>query len=179
MKITTKQLVETAALLAICIISQFLKNTSVYITGPIINTCLIICVLCAGLVPAVILSIITPVTSFIITGAPIMSVIPAIMPCVMIGNALLVISIYVFKDKLLNKLSANISFIVSMGIGCIVKAVFMGVVISLILVPSLLPEAMLPKLSAIQMQFSLTQLITAVIGSILAYVIWIPLKKVA
>ncbi|MFR7962063.1 MAG: hypothetical protein ACLU6P_17555 [Roseburia intestinalis] len=41
MKITTKQITTTAVLLAICIVSQFFKNTSVYITGPIINACLI------------------------------------------------------------------------------------------------------------------------------------------
>lgn len=33
MKITTKQITTTAVLLAICIVSQFFKNTSVYITG--------------------------------------------------------------------------------------------------------------------------------------------------
>ena len=45
MKITTKQITTTAVLLAICIVSQFFKNTSVYITGPIINACLIIAAL--------------------------------------------------------------------------------------------------------------------------------------
>ena len=49
MKITTKQITTTAVLLAICIVSQFFKNTSVYITGPIINACLIIAALGAGM----------------------------------------------------------------------------------------------------------------------------------
>ena len=86
MKITTKQITTTAVLLAICIVSQFFKNTSVYITGPIINACLIIAALGAGMACGIILSVITPVTSFLITGSPIMSAIPAIIPCVMIGN---------------------------------------------------------------------------------------------
>ncbi len=37
MKIKTKQITLTAIMLAICIVSQFLKNLSVYITGPIIK----------------------------------------------------------------------------------------------------------------------------------------------
>ena len=86
MKITTKQITTTAVLLAICIVSQFFKNTSVYITGPIINACLIIAALGAGMACGIILSVITPVTSFLITGSPIMSAIPAIIPCVMIGK---------------------------------------------------------------------------------------------
>ena len=40
----TRQITTTALLLALCIASQFLKNTSVYITGPIINCILIVAV---------------------------------------------------------------------------------------------------------------------------------------
>ena len=89
MKIQTKQITVTAIMLAICIVSQFFKNLSVYITGPIINAALILTVLYAGTVCGIILSVITPITSFFITGAPIMAVIPAMFPCIMIGNILL------------------------------------------------------------------------------------------
>lgn len=71
MKITTKQITTTAVLLAICIVSQFFKNTSVYITGPVINACLILAVLSVGIPCGIILSVITPVTSFFINGSPI------------------------------------------------------------------------------------------------------------
>lgn len=86
MKITTKQITTTAVLLAICIVSQFFKNTSVYITGPVINACLILAVLSVGIPCGIILSVITPVTSFFITGSPIIGAIPAIMPCIMAGS---------------------------------------------------------------------------------------------
>ena len=85
MKITTKQITTTAVLLAICIVSQFFKNTSVYITGPVINACLILAVLSVGIPCGIILSVITPVTSFFITGSPIIGAIPAIMPCIPSG----------------------------------------------------------------------------------------------
>lgn len=45
----TRQITVTAIMLAICIASQFFKNLSVYITGPIINAALILTVLYAGL----------------------------------------------------------------------------------------------------------------------------------
>ena len=168
MKITTKQITTTAVLLAICIVRQFFKNTSVYITGPIINACLIIAALGAGMACGIILSVITPVTSFLITGSPIMSAIPAIIPCVMIGNIILVVAVSLIAKKI----KGNAGLIAGMAAGSIVKALFMGVVIALVLIPSLLPEAMF------QTKYSVTQLITAVIGSVLAFIIWIPLKKV-
>lgn len=172
-KVNTSALAKAALLLAICIASQFFKNMSVYITGPIINACLIICALTAGLGWAVVLSVITPITSFIITGSPIMSAIPLIMPCVMVGNAILVVAVALLK----NKPNGKIGPVLSMVIGSVVKAVFMGVVIALIIIPALLPEAMLPKMAVFQTTFSVTQLITALIGSALAYIIMIPLKK--
>lgn len=172
-KFNTRSLAYAAILLAICIVSQFFKNLSVYITGPIINTCLIICVLTAGLPWAIILSIITPITAFIITGNPLMSAIPIIIPCIMVGNAILAVSVALLKDKFGEKAG----FPISMVIGSVLKFVFMGVVISLIIIPNLLPEKMLPKINAFQMTFSVTQLITALIGSVLAYIIWLPLSK--
>lgn len=172
-KLNTRALAQAAILLAICIISQFFKDLSVYITGPIINACLIICVLTAGLGWAIILSIVTPITSFIITGSPIMSAIPLIIPCIMIGNAILVMFIAFLKDKPNGKIGLPLSMIA----GAVVKALFMGVVISLIIIPAMLPEAMNKMMTVFQTTFSITQLITALIGSALAYVIMIPLKK--
>lgn len=173
MKLTTKQIAMTAVLLAICIVSQFFKNTSVFITGPVINACIILAGLSAGLGCGIILSVITPVTSFIISGSPIMSAIPAIIPCVMIGNALIVICVCLLKDKVKGRWGLPVSMIA----GCIAKALFMGISISLILIPMLLPEQMQPKMSAFQSTFSVVQLVTAAIGSVYAYIIWIPLKK--
>lgn len=172
-KINTKAIALTAMFLAICIISQFFKNLSVYITGPIINTCLIICLLTAGLGWSIVLCIVTPVTSFIITGSPIMAAIPIIIPCVMVGNVILVLGIALLKNKPNKKLGLPLSMVV----GSIAKALFMGIVISLIIIPSLLPADKEPMMKVFQTTFSITQLITSLIGSALAYVIMLPLKK--
>lgn len=174
MKITTKQITITAVLLAICIASQFFKNVSVYITGPVINTCLILAVLSVGIGCGLILAVVTPVTAFLIAGSPIMSAIPAIIPCIMAGNALLVLGVgLVYKKK-----QSNAGLIAGMAAGTVAKALFMGVVISMILIPSLIPAAIEAKMVVFQTTFSVTQLVTALIGSVYAFILWIPLKKV-
>lgn len=174
MKITTKQITTTAVLLAICIVSQFFKNASVYITGPIVNACLILAVFSAGVSCGIILSVITPVTAFFISGSPIMSAIPAIIPCVMVGNIILVLMVGLISKKI----KGNGGMITAMAAGSVLKALFMGIVIAWILIPSLIPTAMEAKMAVFQTTFSITQLITALIGSVYAFIIWIPLKKV-
>ena len=122
MKIKTKQITVTAIMLAICLVSQFFKNLSVYITGPIINAALILTVLYAGMACGIILSIITPVTSFFITGSPVMAAIPAMFPCIMIGNIILVVCVGLLRKKC----GKAAGFPVSIAIGAILKARFHG-----------------------------------------------------
>ena len=182
MKITTKQLVQTALLLAICIASQYFKNLSVYITGPIVNLTIILAVLSVGLWSGLLLSIIAPVTAFFFTGSPIMSAIPLMFPAVMAGNAVLAVTVWYFQKKTSFKWRLPAGLIAS----SVLKAVFMGIVIVLIILPIFgdniasklpKPEALPMVLATAKVTFSVTQLTTALIGSALAYVIWMPLKK--
>lgn len=177
MKIKTKQITVTAIMLAICLVSQFFKNLSVYITGPIINAALILTVLYAGMacgiILSIILSIITPVTSFFITGSPVMAAIPAMFPCIMIGNIILVVCVGLLRKKC----GKAAGFPVSIAIGAILKALFMGIAIALIILPAFLPAPMHKMLPVLQLQFSVTQLITAVIGGVYAVIIAAVLKK--
>lgn len=182
MKITTKQLVQTALLLAICIASQYFKNLSVYITGPIVNLTIILAVLSVGLWSGLLLSIIAPVTAFFFTGSPIMAAIPLMFPAVMAGNAVLAITVWYFQEKTSFKWRLPAGLIA----GSVLKAVFMGIVIVLIILPIFgdniasklpKPEALPMVLATAKVTFSVTQLTTALIGSALAYVIWMPLKK--
>ncbi|MGL5259018.1 MAG: ECF transporter S component [Lachnospiraceae bacterium] len=177
----TKKLAQVALLLAICILSQYFKNLSTYITGPIINACLLIAVLAIDVKFGVLLSIITPVTAFFITGSPIIAGIPLMLPVIMIGNSILVVATYFFYHK--SKTKKNI--ILGMAVGSIVKAGFMWIMTSYVLFPIFgeniashlpKPEALQMILKTAKVTFSITQLITAVIGSILAYVIWLSLK---
>lgn len=182
MKHNTKKLAQAALLLAICLIAQYFKNISVYITGPIINACLIIAALAIGPVYALILSVITPVTAFFFTGSPIMAAIPLMFPVIMAGNAILALGSWYFYKKL----TFRYRLVFGMIAGSIVKAAFMGLVIVGVLLPSFgsniashlpKPEALPGVLAAARVTFSWTQLFAGLIGSALAWMIWIPLKK--
>ena len=132
MKISTRQLIQTALLLAICIASQFFKNLSVYLTGPIVNTTIIIAVLAVGLWSGLIISIIAPVTAFFISGSPLMAAIPLMFPAVMAGNAILAVCTWYFQTRL----GFPHRLIAGLAAGSLLKAAFMGIVIVLILLPA-------------------------------------------
>ena len=121
-KSKTRQITVTAILLAICIGSQFFKNLSVYLTGPIINAALILAVIYAGPACGIILGIITPITSFFITGSPIMAAIPAMFPCIMIGNIILVGAVALLREKC-GKTEGPISIVIGGVYALIIYAV--------------------------------------------------------
>ncbi len=168
-RITARELAIGGVILAIMILSMFLKNLSVYITGPIVNVCLIIATLATGLVMGIILSIIAPIASFLITGAPIIAAIPLIMPAIMAGNIILCVCTHVFYKKIKGHFGLPVGLIA----GSVLKALFMGAVISnclLVYFPTNLPEA---AIKIAKTTFSFTQLTTALIGSAVAYAIWL------
>ena len=178
----TKKLAQAALLLTICLMAQYFKNFSVYISGPIINACLIIAALSVGIGYGMILSVITPITAFFFTGSPIMASIPLMFPAVMAGNAILTWFVWYFYKK--SKTSGNL--ITGMVLGSIAKSVFMAAVIVGILLPVFgdniasrlpKPEALPGVLATARVTFSVTQLIAALLGCALAWVIWTPLKN--
>lgn len=146
------------------------------------NTTIIIAVLAAGLWSGILISIVAPVTAFLFTGSPIMAAIPLMFFVVMAGNAILAVSVWYFQEKQSFKWRLPVGLVT----GSALKAIFMGVVVVLVILPVFgnnvagklpKPEALPTVLATARVTFSITQLITALIGSALAYVIWIPLKK--
>lgn len=103
-----------------------------------------------------------------------MKAIPAIMPFIMAGNVLLALGVWFFAGKK----KTSVKVLVAGVVGSIVKAVFMALTISYgLLIVTPLPEKMQPMLPKLQFTYSAVQLITALIGTVLAAVIWIPLQK--
>lgn len=172
MKISTKKLAVTALMLALCIVSQLFKNLSVYITGPIINLILLITLLYAGRGCAFVLSVITPITAFIITGSPIMAAMPIVMVAVMAGNA-----IYVWAFDIAQQLWRKMY--ISVAVASVAKGALMGVSISLLILPLLGPASGLPEkaLAVAKTTFSVTQLICALVGGVIACIVWPMVKK--
>lgn len=172
-----KKLTRTSLLLALAVGSQFLKNLSVYITGPIVNCILIIALLTCGLASSVFLCLILPLTSWLITASPIISAMPVIMICIMIGNLTMVMCTqYFIRQKNTDKQLA-----VGLITGCIAKAGVMTVTISLLVLPLLGPSTGLPDkaLAVAKLTFSVTQLITGLIGTVLTCALKRVLDKVA
>lgn len=173
MKLTSKQIAQTGILLALCIASQFFKTLSVWITGPVVNTIIILAVLAVGLFSGIIISIIAPITAFIITSSPIIAAIPLIMPMIMIGNCILALCVWAFE----NKLKFRGKLVTGMLVGSVLKSLFMGISIVGILF-SLFGSSLNEKQLAVgKITFTSTQLFTALIGSLLACIIWLALRK--
>ena len=177
MNTNVKKLTIAALMLAISIASMFLKNTSVFITGPIVNTCLMLTAIACGLGYGIILSAVTPILSFFKTGSPVIAAIPAMMVMIAIGNAILVICVWLFAIKMKSPSNRSIRICLGGAIGACVKAAFMWAAISHWLLPMYLPEKMQKMLPILQAQFSTTQLITALIGTVLTVIIWQALKR--
>jgi hypothetical protein len=177
----TKEIATTGILLAICIISQFFKNLSIFITGPIINTCIVLAVLWVGLACGLILCALTPITSYIIAASPIMSAVPLLIPFIMLGNCVLALTVNFLLKKDFMKSQKGFINIKNMIFGVIcslAKGAFMGLTISLWLLPTFIPaeSPLRNKLPVFQTTFSLYQFITALIGFVYVFLICAALR---
>mgnify|MGYP002792722556 FL=1 len=106
MKMKTKTITVTAIMIALCVVVQLLKTPGTLpITGGLINLILIIDTLYCGLLSGVIVSVVAPVTSFIITQSAIISTVPMILPFIMLGNIVIVLFAWFVRGK---KLELNL-----------------------------------------------------------------------
>lgn len=172
MKITTRHLVQTALLLALCIVFQCLKGISVYITGSAVNAVLILATLSVGLHSGLLIAAAAPIVAFFLGATPVMNLIPWMIPVIMAGNAILVLAVRLFQNKHL---------IPGLLAGSVCKAGFLWLCVWYVILPLFQGNIPAPKqevmITTIKATFSLTQLITALIGSVLAFLIWKPLHK--
>lgn len=162
-RISTKQLTATALLLALCIVFQSMKGLSIYLTGSAVNCILVIATLYCGLFSSTCIAILTPVVAYFIGATPIVNMIPLMMVVIMIGNELLVLGVWLLHKKRLE---------VGMLLGCVLKALFLWLAVWFAVLPIFgtnLPE---PMVMTVKTTFSITQFITACIGSVIAWVIY-------
>ncbi len=177
----TKHITTTAILLAICIVSQYFKNLSIFITGPVINTCIVMAVLMVNLPCALILCVITPLTAYIIAASPVMMAVPAIIVFIMLGNAVLAVTVFFLLKKNMTKPGKafiNPMNMVKAVICALAKGAFMGLTISLWLLPTFIPaqSPLRGKMSVFQTTFSLYQFLTACIGFVYVFLIMLALN---
>lgn len=169
MKMKTRTITVTAIMVALCVVVQLFKNPgTIPVTGGLINLILIIDTLYCGLVSGIILSAVAPITSFIITQSPIIAAVPMILPCIMIGNIVIVIFAWAVRCK---KLELNL-LPISLVAGSFAK----WGVMTLLIVKWVLPTFgtnLAPKARAMAATtYSTTQLYAALVGTALACIIW-------
>lgn len=167
---TVRMLTRTALLLALCVGVQQFKNLSQFITGPLVNAILIIAALYVGFLGAAAIAILSPVFALLIAPSPILQAIPQMTILIAVGNLIIVLLAWLFRRKLLP---------VGLVIGSGLKALSLWGGVQLIILPmfsSALKPPMIPALSA---AFSVNQLITALTGSLIAWLVWLRLKKTA
>ena len=180
-KFGVREISTTAILLAICIVSQVFKNLSVFITGPIINACIVLTVLMVNLPCGVILCLITPVTAYFIASSPVMQAVPGIVPLIMLGNVVLAVAVhYLFEPAVRSPQKiVNGKSIVTAIASAAIKGIVMGLTISLWLLPTFIPQdsPLYANLGKFQMTFGVIQFATALIGFVYVFILIFPLRK--
>ena len=171
--LSVKKLVLTALMLALLIAVQQFRILNQFITGPLVNAILIVTAVWVGLIPGLIVAIISPVFAlFIPPVAPIMQVLPHLVPVIALGNATLVVLAYIFRKK---------NMVLGLAIASALKAFLLWVGVVHFVIPvfgHIVPEAMQPALTyVLPAMFSYNQLITAIMGSYIVLLIRARLDK--
>ena len=164
----TRGIVLTAVLLALCVVVQSLKGLSVYAAGSSVNMILIITTLSVGLSGGLVIAVATPIIAYFLGLTPIMQLIPLMVFVVMLGNATIVLFAYLGRSRAL---------IPCLMAGSVLKAVVLWILVWYAVLPifgTAVPEAMQ---TAVRISFSVTQLVTALTGSAIAYVIYGRVKR--
>lgn len=161
----TKRIAILGVLLAVMLVFQTMKGISPYITGPVVNLVLITVTYYFSFSSGLLFSIIAPITSFFITPSPILKAMPLIVVFIGLGNIVLCFFVNLLKKR---------NLALSLFVASTVKAIFMGVSISLIIIPIFSKGTQLPEaaLATAKFTFSFTQLITAYIGSVVSYIVF-------
>ncbi|HOQ00910.1 MAG TPA: ECF transporter S component [Acetivibrio clariflavus] len=163
-----RYLTRTAMLLALTIVFQSLGRfiplgpNSMYIVGPLVNACLLISTGLVGIYSGTVISILTPFGA-ILTGATMPL---PLAPFVALGNFALVLLFYVFRKKK----------VIGLITGAIAKfLVIYGSLLTIIPYFKILPSQQASNLAS--KAFGWPQLITALIGGIIALPVIMRLEK--
>lgn len=159
---STKKLTATALLLALCLMFQMLKSISVYLTGPMVNAILITAAVLLGIPGGAVIAVCSPLFAWLLGATPVVNMIPAMLPVIMAGNLIIVLSANLLWKK---------SPVGSLLAGSVLKALWLWLMVWFAVLPvfgAALPEKMVASVRA---TFSVTQLITALIGSAVAYIV--------
>ncbi|MFD1671301.1 ECF transporter S component [Agrilactobacillus yilanensis] len=162
-----KWVAKTALFLAILIVFQAVTAPlgMTLVTGSLVNLTLIITVMLGGLSSGVTVAILSPVLASILGIGP--KVLP-LLPCIMIGNVVLVLIWHYLTAKL--NLPQLATYILATIVAAGLKFIVLYLLIVKLLVQNILAVAP-PQSTILTAMFSAPQLITALIGGIIATVL--------
>ena len=180
MKLNTKQIVITVLLLILSfLIIRFLNlpnlevaGYQIYTSDILINLILILGTFYCGIFSGLILSIMAPIISFVVSGGGFIASIPAILPCIKIGNLILVLSAWIIRGK---KNEAGL-FPLVLVIGAALKFISMRLLVLNWVIPTWKSSLNHESLNTIKNMFMLAPLFTTLFGVFLACVLWPPIK---
>ena len=168
---------ETAVMLALLVSLQALtKPMGQLVTGSCVNAVLAISALVGGLASGITVALISPVLAFLLGIAPQILTVPAIM----VGNTVYVVLLSLLADKDgKNIVKQIIAWIVAAAAKFAALYIIVVKIICGVMAPSLLAAGTMkePMLKVLPATFSWPQLITALIGSAVALLIVLVLRK--
>lgn len=159
---STKKIATTAMILALCIVFQSFKGISVFVTGSAVNALLVLATLSVGLGGGLFIAVMTPIIAYFLGQTPIMQLLPLMIFVVMLGNATLVFLVGMAKGKNLPRWMLS---------GAVLKAAVLWILVWFVVLPFFGADVPEKMQVAVKATFSVTQLVTALIGCALAYVI--------
>ena len=157
----------TAVLLAVVVVVQLvgrsLPNNN-FIVGPLVNMCLLVAAMTAGVTGGITIAILSPLTSLINNNAPVAAALLPFSPVIALANIAFVLTFYFLYNK--NKyIGLAAAAVFKFGL------LFLGIRIFLNIFD-------FPKFTQKLFQlFSWPQLVTAIIGGIIAIPVIYTLKK--
>ena len=176
MKQTPVQVItRTGILLALMIAVQVFKNLSPWITGPLVNAILVLGTLGAGIYSGVALSIIAPVTALLIVQQPLMPLTGyTLIPVIMLGNLIYVVAVWLATRK---NDAPDAPLAIGLIVGSVVKWLVMWALVAWVVIPTFAANLKPPMVAALQSTYAVLQIGAAILGSVLAFLVWMPLRK--
>lgn len=167
---------QTAVMLALLIGAQFItRSFGQFVTGSIVNLILLVSVFIIGIYGGVTIAVLSPILAFLAGIGPAFI---QIIPFIAIGNVLFVTIAWLIAKSYIAKVNKRSFVVSSIGLisASVVKFLFLWLGLVIIALP-LIPGIKEKQAAVIGASFSWPQLITALIGSILAMMIIPHLKK--
>lgn len=165
MKISVRQLTYAALLLALCVGAQQLKGFSQYVTGPLVNATLILAALLAGLWGGLAIAVLSPVFAFLIAPFPIVQAVPQMLPLIMLGNVVIALCAGLLREK--KRLPLGLTF--GLALGAVLKPLTLFLGVRFVILPYFAAGLPAPMKTMLTAMFSVNQLVTAAVGSVVAF----------